>query len=158
MKRVNEPFRDQHRTCPACQALLREFRTRLVCDACQGMMLTLDDLGLAIHDMTSIVATFTYHHEAPGKRLCPTCSVPMTRCKLDIGLEQAVEHPRPELDRCEAHGIWFDNEELAKVFERVAGKGYGGGVGRKGHEPKHGGVDQGGWSAVFKKFGGHGGW
>jgi hypothetical protein len=140
---------------------LREFRTRQICDACEGMMVTLTDLAGAIHDLTSITPTFEYVDGKVGARRCPHCAELMTTCKLRVMLEDEIEKPRPELDRCDAHGIWFDAEELAKVFEKVATKGFGGGVGRKAGNISRapaGAGNPGAWSAMFKKFGGHGGW
>jgi len=132
-----------------------------VCDACSGMMLTLEDLAGGIHDMTSITPELHYRDEKPGKRACPQCAAVMSRCKLTLGLEELTEKVRPELDRCAEHGLWFDAEELAKVFEKVAGKGHGGGVGRT-YSPGRGATvdeNQGRWSAMFKgRSGGWGGW
>ena len=125
---MTEPYRDQHLRCPACRDVaLRAFQTRLICDRCEGMMVPLDDLAAAILEMTSLEATFEYLDEAAGTRTCPRCLVTMATCKLRIVLDEELVKPRPQLDRCTAHGIWFDSEELAKVFEKVAGKGLGGG-------------------------------
>lgn len=156
---MTDPYRDQNLRCPACAATLREFRTRQVCDACQGIFLSIADLTGAIHDLTSITATLEFSEERAGTRPCPTCATQMTRCKLRIILEDDIEKPRPELDRCVDHGVWFDDQELARVFERVTGKGYGGGVGRKYVAGSTRGIDldQGGWSAMFKGFGRWGG-
>ena len=52
----------------------------------------------------------------------------------------------------------MDHEELAKVFEKVAGKGHGSGVATKTKGRDASEARPGGWSAMFKKFGGHGGW
>ena len=154
---MTDPYRDQTYPCPACQKPLRPHLTRFVCDACNGMFLPLADLGGAIHDMTSIDPTFEFAHEKPGKRACPQCAQAMTTCKLVISLDGHVEHPHPELDHCAAHGLWFDEQELAQVFEKVATKGFGGGAGRKiGHVRGYQG-SQHGWSAMFKYFGGRGG-
>jgi Zn-finger nucleic acid-binding protein len=130
---MTDPYRDQQLSCPACNAPLRVIQTRHACDSCNGMFLPLADLGRAIFEMTSLEPTFEYHDEKPGKRACPYCRAAMTTCKLRVILEEEVEKPRPTLDRCATHGIWFDNLELAKVFEKVASKGYGGGVGRRHH-------------------------
>lgn len=151
-----DPYRDSTHLCPACRQPLRSYLTRLLCDACNGIFMPLADLGAGIHDMTSIDPTFTFEHEQPGKRLCPHCAQAMSTCKLLVGLDGHVEHPHPELDHCAAHGLWFDDQELAKVFEKVATKGFGGGVGRKA-STKDRPADQGGWSAMFKYFGGRGG-
>lgn len=132
---MSDPYRDQKLPCPACNAPLRAFQTRLACDACQGMLVTLDDLARAIHEMTSVTPTFELTDAKPGKRACPHCKQAMSTCKIRVVLDDEVEKPRPELDLCEQHGLWFDDEELAKVFEKVAGKGFGGGVGRVGRGP-----------------------
>ena len=63
---MTDPYRDANLVCPACDRTLREFRGRLVCDTCDGIMLTVDDLVAGIHDMTSVVATFEWTHEKPG--------------------------------------------------------------------------------------------
>lgn len=134
---MSDPYRDRRLTCPACGATLREFRTRQVCDACDGMLLTLPDLAAAVHDLTSIEPTFEFRDEAPGKRACPDCAAPMSTCKLRIVLDTELADPKPALDRCTEHGLWFDGEELAGVFQKVTGKGFGGGVGRKGPKGGH---------------------
>lgn len=154
---MTDPYRSgSPLVCPACEATLREFRGRYVCDACDGIMLTIEDLVAGIHDMTSIAATFEWTHEKPGKRKCPHCREAMTACHVIVHLEADLEKPKPELDRCATHGVWFDREELAKVFEKVATKGYGGGVGRVYTGDKSRVVD-GRWSAMFPYFGGRGG-
>ena len=155
---MSDPYRDPELECPACKATLREFQSRQVCDGCDGMLLTLPDLEKAIHDLTSIVPTFEYKDDKIGTRPCPKCRVLMFTCKLRVALEDEIEKPRPELDRCAEHGIWFDGRELAKVFEKVAGKGHGSGEPHKTKSRDSGEGSQGGWSAMFKKFGGHGGW
>jgi hypothetical protein len=162
---MNDPYRDQRLTCPACKATLREFRGRQVCDGCDGMLLTLADLGGAIHDLTSITPTFEYRDEKRGERGCPHCGGAMTTCKLRIVLDTELADPKPVLDRCTEHGIWFDGEELAGVFEKVASKGFGGGVGRKagkasGPAASRPSMASGGWrgaSGVPEWWGGGGG-
>ncbi len=94
-------------------------------------MLTADDLGNAVMELTGLTPTFHIRDEAPGTRPCPRCAVPMTTAKLSIELEGArPTKPGPELDRCAAHGLWFDESELARVLEPIAGKGFGGGTAR----------------------------
>lgn len=91
-------------------------------------MLSLDDLRGAIAELTGLEPTLSYRKEAPGKRSCPHCATAMTTAKLVIELEGARPvKPDPELDCCAAHGLWFDESELAIVLEPVAGKGFGGG-------------------------------
>lgn len=145
--------------CPACQKPLREFRNRFVCDSCNGIMVAVADLSGAIEDLTSVVPGFAWDHEKPSQRACPACRTKMTICRIILELEGEVLHPKPELDRCEAHGVWFDSEELAKVFEKIAGKGHGAkSPSAARSKMRDGDKDQGRWSAMFPKFGGHGGW
>ncbi|MFN0248775.1 MAG: hypothetical protein ACKV2T_17935 [Kofleriaceae bacterium] len=152
-----DPYRDPDHRCPACQKPLRTFRERLACDACDGIFLPLADLAGAVHDLTSIDPEISFVKERAGERPCPRCVSKMVRCEVRIALDESTESPRAELDRCSEHGIWFDAEELAHVFEKVASKGFGGGVGRtqKKDGPAPGAR---GWTAYFKIGGSDGGW
>jgi hypothetical protein len=124
-----EPYRDSHHTCPRCNAQLRKFRDRLVCDSCEGLMLSIDDLRGSIAELTGLEPTLTYRDEGLGNRLCPHCQTSMTTAKLTIVIEGSKPaKPPPKLDRCATHGLWFDPQELALVLEPVAGKGFGGGA------------------------------
>ena len=154
---MTAPYPAGSPACPSCAQPLRSFRERLACDACDGIMLAVADLRSAVFEMTSLEPVLELERLAPGKRSCPRCGEPMATCHLVMTLEHEVERPRVELDHCEHHGLWFDQDELAEVLATIAGKGYGGGVGRKA-TPHSGPPEQGRWSAMFKKFGGHGGW
>ena len=124
-----DAYRDQHHNCPRCNHLLRTFNERLVCDACEGLMLAEDDLRNAVLELTGFTPAFLFHDEAPGKRACPRCATAMTTARLSIQLEDTKPtKPGPELDRCAAHGLWFDESELAAVLEPIASKGVGGGM------------------------------
>jgi len=46
----------------------------------------------------------------------------MTTHKLRVVLDDELAKPRPELDHCAEHGIWFDGEELAKYSRRSTPK------------------------------------
>lgn len=156
---MSDPYRDRELPCPACAKPLREFQHRLVCDACNGIMVALADLSGAIEDLTSVVPQFAWDHETPSQRTCPTCRTKMTVCKIVLEIEGTELHPKPELDRCEAHGVWFDHLELAKVLEKAAGKGHGAKTPSTARSKMpDGDKDYGRWSALFPKFGGHGGW
>ncbi len=152
-----DPYRDPERPCPACGKPLRAYQQRLVCDACSGIMVSVADLAAAIEDLTSVVPELAWDHARPSKRACPLCRAAMTACKIAIDIEGDVVHPRPELDRCDAHGVWFDGEELAAVLEKIAGKGHGAKtVSTAGQRTDKPGSD-GRWSAMFPYFGGRGG-
>jgi hypothetical protein len=52
----------------------------------------------------------------------------MTTCKLRVTVEDELAKPKPVIDRCTDHGLWFDRDELAAVLEKV----------RRKVSPKHG--------------------
>src|SRR4051794_38186320 len=141
-----DPYRDTELACPACTRPLREFQHRLVCDACNGIMVSLADLAAAVEDLTSVAPSFEWEHEHPSKRACPQCRAPMIAGRIVLHLEDDTEHPRPELDHCATHGVWFDHEKLAKVLEKVAGKGHGSKVVAKPAGRRDGDPAQGRWS------------
>jgi ribosomal protein S27AE len=119
----DDPYRELQNCCPACAGPLREYMTRLICDKCEGMMVSLADLSRALTEMTGIDAPgLEYVDEKPGSRKCPRCTAPMTTHKLRVVLGEEIAKPRPVLDRCSEHGIWFDGEELAAVFEKAHAK------------------------------------
>lgn len=128
---MTDPYRHALRSCPACNRALREFHKRLVCDDCDGMFLLLEDLTEQIRQLTGVVPALTYVGEAAGTRPCPHCALAMSTCTLELAIDHETVRPKPTLDRCGHHGIWFDGEELAAVFQKVIGKGPGGGVDRK---------------------------
>jgi hypothetical protein len=96
---------------------MRPYGKRLCCDACGGIMLTPDDLLRAIHDHTGTRALLRLVVGDDGKRRCPRCQVPMGVCHLEATLEGQPAALTPELDRCVEHGVWFDVDELAIIFE-----------------------------------------
>ena len=85
-------------------------------------MVSLADLSRAIDELVQIEPKFELIDQRPGKRACPRCSQTMSVCHLRVVLMEEIATPRPELDRCLEHGLWFDGEELAKVFEKVRAK------------------------------------
>lgn len=148
----------EHSSCPACNTPLRAFRARLVCDKCEGMLAPLADLSTAIEDITGVAPSFDYEDVKPGQRACPVCDVPMETLKLRVHLEDELAEPKPTLDRCAVHGLWFDTDELAAVFEK-ARSAHPGGAGGRARTPGGGGTS-GSWSGSQKGpfwwGGGHG--
>jgi hypothetical protein len=125
------PYRDQTLSCPACKEALRPYETRFLCDACNGMFVELADLRSALADLTGIEPTIQMVDDKPGTRGCPKCARALTRCHIQVVFDDEVAKPRPELDRCDDHGIWFDKDELARVFQKSYAKvGHRGGGGR----------------------------
>ena len=119
---MTEPYREQPEICPACGATLRDYRGRLACDRCEGIMMSQDDLKAGIAQLVGIEPSLEIVREAPGKRACPQCREAMTTCHIRVMLDEELAKPRPTLDRCSAHGLWFDGKELSAVFEKCMAK------------------------------------
>jgi Zn-finger nucleic acid-binding protein len=117
---MTDPYRDaQTLACPACSAALREFNGRLCCDACGGVMLPLADLTAAIADDVGAQPVLGFIDHGKWTRKCPRCGEIMHASRLTAAVGELHEKLKPQLDRCLVHGVWFDNEELAKVLELV---------------------------------------
>jgi Zn-finger nucleic acid-binding protein len=115
-----DPYRDAPTlVCPACSAALREYNGRLFCDACGGAMLTLADLTAQISDDLGAQPLLGFVDHGQWTRKCPRCGVLMHASRLTAAVGELHEKLKPQLDRCVVHGVWFDDAELAKVFELV---------------------------------------
>jgi Zn-finger nucleic acid-binding protein len=131
---VTEPYRQRPNQCPVCGVDLRLFGTRLCCDRCEGIFLTIADLAHSIDELTRVEPAIAFAREQPGHRPCPGCSAAMATCHLELAMMDKVVKPDVELDRCAAHGLWFDTDELAELLlavERVFGS-HGGSSGPAG--------------------------
>jgi hypothetical protein len=94
------------------------------------MFVEMADLKHALTDLTGLEPTLEMVDDKPGDRACPKCTRPLTRCHVRVVFDEEVAKPRPELDRCDDHGIWFDKDELASVFQKAYAKvGHTGGGG-----------------------------
>jgi Zn-finger nucleic acid-binding protein len=113
----------KHPSCPACGRELRAFQHRLCCDACTGMLVSTDDLAtvLAEHVMsqTGTRPLPGFRDGRLGARICPRCDARMITTHLDMKLGDKHHRLSPTLDRCAAHGVWFDANELAQILEAV---------------------------------------
>ena len=122
------------------------------------MLAPLADLSSAIEDITGVVPSFDYDDVKVGKRACPVCAVVMETLKLHVHLDGETAEPKPTLDRCQVHGLWFDTDELAVVFEK-ARVAHPGGSGSYVHKAGGAGA-KGSWSGSQKGpfwwGGGHG--
>lgn len=112
-------MRDDIATCPRCGRGLDPSGRRLYCGACSGALVTEDELRELIATMAAGSADGPAGPRPlalelpPGPdeplRTCPRCPARMTK-HLFYGML---------VDRCEAHGIWFDDQELQAALERV---------------------------------------
>jgi Zn-finger nucleic acid-binding protein len=108
-------LRDDLATCPACGRGLDANGQRLVCSACAGVLVPEDDLRAMLVEMQAGAAKEQETFELPFEsmesyeppRRCARCPAQMTKHRLYGML----------IDRCEAHGIWFDNTELQTALQ-----------------------------------------
>lgn len=102
--------------CPVCDERALAVRgSRLACEGCNGALVPEDDLRgliaeaskLAITDEVSGDYVLVPATTDEAARTCPRCTTTMTKHELrDI-----------TIDRCGAHGIWFDGDELARLLK-----------------------------------------
>lgn len=118
---MSGPYRDQELACPTCKATLRAFQDRLCCDECSGMLIDFADLARSLGELTLSAPGISFTGDAPTKRTCPRCETAMIRCRIVVALDTQPLSPKLDLARCAEHGVWFDDLELAKLFEEVHG-------------------------------------
>jgi Zn-finger nucleic acid-binding protein len=108
------PYR-QVRGCPECGA---RFGVRRVanysyetCRDCHGMWIGYDTLRGLIEEIAPVRADMLTREDDEAPRSCPDCDRVMAKRFLF----------RIPVDTCQAHqhGVWFDNDELRQVLERV---------------------------------------
>lgn len=93
--------------CPICQAPLVEAGRTNRCATCDGAWVREDVLVAMLEQSASTLVTLPWRANAEDHvRPCPECAVAM----------QTVALGTVALDRCAAHGIWFDAEELAALL------------------------------------------
>ncbi|MBN2512128.1 MAG: zf-TFIIB domain-containing protein [Sedimentisphaerales bacterium] len=85
------------------------------CGACGGVWLDADELESLLSDETQtrqVMSSLTAAQNCTETvRKCPICRKKME--KVNFG----TVHNKVLLDRCPAHGLWFDRGELARVLE-----------------------------------------
>lgn len=132
---MTDAYRTAAFLCPSCpEAPLREFGTRLVCDACDGILLTVEEFAAQAGSAEVQVVD-----EGAAALPCPRCLRPMRGCELIVG-RRRVDHP---LVRCERDGIWFGNGALMEVFEAIGTgslRGASGAPSHRGYSRLFGGV------------------
>jgi Zn-finger nucleic acid-binding protein len=110
--------RDEIIACASCQTGLDPRGTRFICGKCGGALVTAAELEFMMNEMSPDDQRPLDQRLLPGSaaaRLCPRCPTQM----------KPVSMYGVTLDHCEAHGVWFDGEELAKVLHEN-GEAYAG--------------------------------
>lgn len=108
-------YRDSgHRTCPSCEdaalspSLLGVWASE-VCKSCKGVWYKESALTAMLKEVTvssTPASLFDDARSHSGERQCPECVQSMSVFRLEEG-EMLVE-----LDRCDVHGVWFDERKL----------------------------------------------
>jgi hypothetical protein len=128
---MGDAYRTSGRACPSCgNSALREFHDRLVCDECNGMLLTTDDLARSIHELDGRSGTVSFSDEGLTKKSCPRCQGEMTSAEMFVGPLRIYGRPL----HCERDGVWISQGALAGAFavasranhSGVTGRAYGG--------------------------------
>ncbi|MEZ4402593.1 MAG: zf-TFIIB domain-containing protein [Kofleriaceae bacterium] len=138
---MTDAYRAGGFACPVCPAAaLREFAGRLVCDACGGMLIAVDDLAASIGEVADAAAdaadAVRFADDAPAARGCPRCQAPLCASAVTLAGLRSPER----LLRCAHHGVWLPRDTMVAVFARLGRRaggrfralGVGGAGGRAG--------------------------
>ena len=103
-------YRDQTLPCPACRTRELAFLgDRYACDECHGAFVETAALVALVEEMTGGPWQCPVPTGAPGPRACPICASTLV-------VEDLEGAP---IDRCAAHGVWFDPKELETVLQHA---------------------------------------
>lgn len=108
---ASSPFRTAPLRCPRCPTgQLGEGALRF-CGGCRGAWVPDDALHERVSHMQADLPQLAWRTTPSRPSLpCPECRAKMTAHEL-FGVP---------VDRCRAHGVWFDGGELAEVLHRSA--------------------------------------
>jgi Zn-finger nucleic acid-binding protein/ribosomal protein S27AE len=105
-----DPYADRTLRCPACEdAKLAFAGDRWVCGTCSGAFVQNPALTALVQEMVNQPWELPAPTGAAGPRPCPVCTQPML-----VETLEAVA-----IDRCEEHGLWFDQAELGALLEHA---------------------------------------
>ena len=103
-------LRGNRLTCPVCQGHPLSFQgERWGCERCNGSFVENPALVEMVTAMTNAPWDLPEAVGKAGERKCPACAGAMLR--------EIVE--TVAIDRCAAHGVWFDADELQKLLEQA---------------------------------------
>jgi len=105
-------YRASSQHCPECRELLRDHDSRLVCDSCHGMLLSLEDLQASIHEIDGGDAAIEVRDRLATNTPCPRCGSALETCTLTIGdalLGIGVRW-------CARDGAWMPRDMLVAAY------------------------------------------
>jgi ribosomal protein S27AE len=154
---MGDAYRTSAFPCPICgeRSTLRAYHDRLVCDECQGMMLTDDDFAESIREIDGSKDVIGIKDGDRTDKQCPQCSLAMTECEVNMGslFVKGTLH-------CKTHGLWVPRKAMTAAFARASRRGGFSGLGATGSAPSRiggGGGGNGGASFVANMPSAHSG-
>jgi uncharacterized protein YbaR (Trm112 family) len=102
--------KDRRLGCPSCKETALDYvGDRWTCATCAGSFVENAALAAMIMEMSHQPWDVPPISGGPGERACPICRTPM--------LVEVLESVT--IDRCGAHGVWFDDSELQAALHHV---------------------------------------
>jgi hypothetical protein len=109
--------------CPHCAARVRAVGTRLVCDACAGMLIATAELAESLHDLDGATTELVVEDVQPDRARCPRCGNALESCRLRAGKHALAGRAL----RCPTDGVWIANDALVAEYARAGRRGRAGG-------------------------------
>ena len=93
--------------CPSCASELHQAGRTYKCEQCDGAWVQSEVLVPLLEQSASALVELPWQPNTENHvRNCPECAAAMPTVKLGT----------VALDRCEPHGVWFDDKELAALL------------------------------------------
>ncbi len=109
-------YRDNPRACPSCESPLREHGDQLVCDACLGTLLPIEQLAASLSELDGQPEAITVREPTPERVRCPRCTNAMSWVSLQRG-----PHMLPgRFLHCGVHGAWVPRESIVSTYARAS--------------------------------------
>lgn len=96
-------------TCPVCAAPLEEAGRTFRCRQCEGAWIGEEAVVAILEQRAATLVDLPWQARQDKPRPCAECKAEM----------QTVDLGSVHLDRCPAHGVWFDAHELAALIKQA---------------------------------------
>jgi len=96
-------------SCPVCQRPLELAGRTYRCPSCRGAWIAEDTLVALVEQRAPTLVELPWQAREGSPRPCARCGAPM----------QTVNLGTVALDRCAAHGVWCDADELTALLEQA---------------------------------------
>src|SRR6185503_4961638 len=125
---MSDAYRQAGGSCPDCSASLREHAGRLVCDDCDGMMLSETEYTTSLRELDGSTSALVVTRGKPATAKCPRCTELLQECEIAFGGKKLSGRYLA----CATDGLWVPNKSMvgayAVVGHRARGRGGGGNV------------------------------